>query len=80
MHQRQVGVMDPAARILLERAYEAIFDAGYNPQELRGSKTGVYVGTCYAETESISVYKTEKHQSFGILGLVIYYFFLHFDC
>lgn len=32
--------MDPRHRILLETAYECVVDAGYNPKELRGSKTG----------------------------------------
>lgn len=32
--------MDPRQRFLLETTYECIVDAGYNPQELRGTKTG----------------------------------------
>ena len=36
--------MDPGSRIILETVYEAIADAGWAPQALRGSNTGVYVG------------------------------------
>ncbi|CAG2109641.1 unnamed protein product, partial [Medioppia subpectinata] len=36
--------IDPQSRILLETTYEAIVDAGINPQSLRGSDTGVYIG------------------------------------
>lgn len=36
--------VDPHGRILLETTWEAIVDAGINPQSLRGSNTGVYVG------------------------------------
>lgn len=32
--------MDPRQRLLLEAVFEAIIDAGYNPKDLRGSKTG----------------------------------------
>lgn len=35
--------MDPRHRILLETSYECIADAGYNPKELSGTKTGIYI-------------------------------------
>ncbi|XP_030762870.1 fatty acid synthase-like [Sitophilus oryzae] len=36
--------IDPRHRIMFETVFETIVDSGYNPKELRGSNTGVYVG------------------------------------
>uniref|UniRef100_T1ITL1 Fatty acid synthase n=1 Tax=Strigamia maritima TaxID=126957 RepID=T1ITL1_STRMM len=43
--------MDPQIRILLELTYEAIVDAGVNPQSLIGSNTGVFIGVSTSESE-----------------------------
>lgn len=43
--------MDPQGRILLEMAYQAVLDAGINPKSLKGTKTGVFIGACFAEAE-----------------------------
>ena len=40
---KQAKVMDPQLRILQEVVFEALIDAGYNPNQLRGSRTGVYI-------------------------------------
>ncbi|KAK9884287.1 hypothetical protein WA026_005239 [Henosepilachna vigintioctopunctata] len=51
IHERQAHSSDPAVRILMEKAVEAILDAGLNPAELEGTNTGVFVGCCFSESE-----------------------------
>lgn len=43
--EKQAELMDPQLRWLFETVYESIFDSGFNPAELKGSKTGVFIGT-----------------------------------
>lgn len=53
VHARQAALMDPQLRMLLEVVQEALVDAGFAPQELRGSETGVFVGTCFSDAHAI---------------------------
>ncbi|MPZ78876.1 MAG: SDR family NAD(P)-dependent oxidoreductase [Actinophytocola sp.] len=41
---RDAALMDPQQRVLLEETWHCIEDAGTRPDELRGSRTAVYIG------------------------------------
>ncbi|XP_070149856.1 fatty acid synthase [Polyergus mexicanus] len=68
VHFKQAQTMDPMCRMLLEHAYEAIIDAGINPKQLRGSRTGVFVGACFSESEKTWFYEKLQINGFGITG------------
>ncbi|XP_031636808.1 fatty acid synthase-like [Contarinia nasturtii] len=68
VHQKQAECMDPQLRILLEATHEAIIDAGYNPHELRGSRTGVYIGVSHSETENYWLADPDRVNGYGLTG------------
>ncbi|KAK6640571.1 hypothetical protein RUM44_012267 [Polyplax serrata] len=67
-HYKQAHTMDPMGRLLLERAYEAIIDAGVNPRQLKGKKCGVFIGACFSESEKTWFYEKINVNGFGITG------------
>lgn len=68
IHQKQAECMDPQMRMLLECTHEAIIDAGINPQELRGSRTGVYIGCSNSETEQHWCADPDLVNGYGLIG------------
>jgi fatty acid synthase len=70
VHHRQANHMDPMTRVLLETAVEAIIDAGMNPSELEGSRTGVFAGACCSDMKKTILVCVTEPQKFGLTGYV----------
>ncbi|CAH0729423.1 unnamed protein product, partial [Brenthis ino] len=68
VHAKQAHLMDPQLRLLLELTHETIVDAGLNPAELRGSRTGVYVGVSNSETEELWTADPDKINGYALTG------------
>jgi len=46
----EAHTLDPGVRILLEKTYAAVIDAGVNPAELQGTRTGVVTAMSACDT------------------------------
>lgn len=60
--------MDPQLRLLLELTHEAAVDAGLSPAELRGSRTGVYVGVSNSETDEAWTADVDRINGYALTG------------
>lgn len=68
VNYRQARCMDPQGRILLEHAFEAVIDSGTLPMDLKNSKTGVFIGASFNESEKVWIYDKISKDGAGITG------------
>lgn len=68
LHKKQAECMDPQIRIVLEATHEAIIDAGFNPRELRGSRTSVYIGASTSDATQYWCYDPDRCNGYGVIG------------
>ncbi len=81
---KEAMALDPQQRRLLEVSWEAIEHAGMNPETLRGSDTGVFVGIFSNDYQLLQVQQREPHLYFSTgtsaataSGRIAYFFDLH---
>ncbi|RZB84952.1 fatty acid synthase, partial [Asbolus verrucosus] len=66
IHRQQCTFMDPMHRLILERTFEALTDAGVNPSEIRGKRVGCFMGSSVGENDNL--FLESVISGFGVTG------------
>jgi len=82
LSDREATRLDPQHRMLLEVSRQAIENAAIRPSDLRGSRTGLYVGICFEDFAHRSIDNSDVASSLGSsrsvgVGRVAYTLDLH---
>lgn len=68
VNEKQAHMMDPQMRLLLETSYEAIVDAGYEPETMRGRNVGVFIGCGACDSDEVFSLNTDRIDGYGLAG------------
>ncbi|KAL1473895.1 hypothetical protein MTO96_038389, partial [Rhipicephalus appendiculatus] len=68
VNHKQAHLMDPQMRLLLETSYEAIVDAGYDPETMRGRNVGVFIGCGACDSDEVFSLNTDRIDGYGLAG------------
>ncbi|MGY8649081.1 MAG: SDR family NAD(P)-dependent oxidoreductase, partial [Verrucomicrobiales bacterium] len=71
---REAALMDPQQRLFLESVWHAIEDAGYQPGDLSGTRTGVFAGVSSTDYHQLLLKQSdnvEPYQSTGMAHSVL---------
>ena len=66
----EARMMDPQQRLLLETSWHALEDGGFDPNPLKGSRTGVYAGVGSSEYRDLLKADDLAHSYLGTTGSV----------
>ncbi|CAG9765257.1 unnamed protein product [Ceutorhynchus assimilis] len=66
IHRQQCTFMDPMQRLVLERTFEALIDAGVSPTEVKGKRIGVFMGSSIGENDNLFLESIVS--GFGVTG------------
>ena len=67
INEREATALDPQHRLLLETSWEAMEHAGFTPESVTGSLTGVFVGLTHYDYQIVAA---ESHSMEGPYGFV----------